>query len=57
MGENAGETLRSFELPVLHENSTPLQYGDWLSLVDSLMGDLFIHFRHVVGNGSAMQLR
>ena len=40
MGENAGETLRSFELPVLHENSTPLQYGDWLSLVDSLMGDL-----------------
>ena len=39
-GENPSETLRTFELPKLAGDATALQFGDWLSVVDSLMGDL-----------------
>ena len=40
VGENASETLRQFELPKLPEDASALQFGDWLSMVDSQMGDL-----------------
>ena len=39
-GENPSETLRTFELPRLAGDATALQFGDWLSIIDSLMGDL-----------------
>ena len=39
-GENPAETLRSFELPRLSIDSSPVQFGDWYSLTDSYMYDL-----------------
>lgn len=39
-GENPTESLRSVELPKLPNDATALQFGDWLSIIDSLMGDL-----------------
>ena len=39
-GENPTESLRSVDLPVLQSSATALQYGDWLSIIDSQMGDL-----------------
>eukprot|EP00434_Breviolum_minutum_P026407 symbB.v1.2.023347.t1/scaffold2131.1/size88260/2 len=39
-GENPTESLRTFELPRLALEASPLQFGDWLSVIDSLMGDL-----------------
>lgn len=39
IGENPSETLRSCELPKSGD-ATALQFGDWLSLVDSMMGDM-----------------
>ena len=40
LGENPNETLRTFELPRLTVDTTALQFGDWMSMVDSQMGDL-----------------
>ena len=40
IGENPNETLRTFELPKLDSNATPLTFGDWWSLLNSQMGDL-----------------
>ena len=40
IGENPTESLRSVDLPVLPSTATALQYGDWLSIIDSQMGDL-----------------
>ena len=40
IGESASESLRTVELPHLSADSTALQYGDWLSIIDSTMGDL-----------------
>ncbi len=34
------ESLRTFDLPKLDEESTALEFGDWLSMVDSYMGDV-----------------
>ena len=39
-GENPTESLRTMELPKLSSESTGLQFGDWLSIIDSMMGDL-----------------
>ena len=39
-GENPNESLRTFDLPRLEESATALEFGDWLSVVDSYMGDL-----------------
>ena len=39
-GENPTESLRSVDLPVLQSSATALPYGDWLSIIDSQMGDL-----------------
>ena len=39
-GENPSENLRTVELPKLSMDATALQFGDWLSIIDSLMGDL-----------------
>ena len=40
-GENPSEHLRTVELPKLSMDATAaLQFGDWLSIMDSLMGDL-----------------
>ena len=39
-GENPNETLRTFDLPRLGEEFSSLEFGDWLSMVDSQMGDL-----------------
>jgi hypothetical protein len=38
-GENLSKNLRT-ELPKLSMDATALQFGDWLSIIDSLMGDL-----------------
>ena len=40
VGENPTESLRTMELPKLQGDSTGLQFGDWLSVIDSMMGDL-----------------
>ena len=40
LGENPTESLWSVELPCLSDESTGLQFGDWLSIIDSMMGDL-----------------
>ena len=40
VGENPSESLRTFDLPLLSEQATALEFGDWLSVVDSHMGDL-----------------
>ena len=40
VGENPSESLRTFDLPLLTEQATALEFGDWLSIVDSHMGDL-----------------
>lgn len=40
VGENPSESLRTFDLPKLDEETTALEFGDWLSMVDSHMGDL-----------------
>ena len=40
LGENPTESLRSVDLPRLCDESTGLQFGDWLSIIDSMMGDL-----------------
>ena len=40
IGENPTESLRTMELPRLSMEASPLQFGDWLSVIDSLMGDL-----------------
>ena len=40
VGENPSESLRTFDLPRLDEEATALEFGDWLSMVDSYMGDL-----------------
>ena len=39
-GESASESLRTVELPRLSADATALQFGDWLSIIDSIMGDL-----------------
>ena len=39
-GENPTESLRTVDLPKLAMESTGLQFGDWLSIIDSTMGDL-----------------
>ena len=39
-GENPSENLRTVDLPKLSMDATALQFGDWLSIIDSLMGDL-----------------
>lgn len=39
-GENPTESLRTVDLPKLAMESTGLQFGDWLSVIDSMMGDL-----------------
>ena len=39
-GENPSETLRTVDLPKLSGDATAVQYGDWLSVVDTMMGDL-----------------
>jgi hypothetical protein len=38
--KNPFENLRTVELPKLSMDATALQFGDWLSIIDSLMGDL-----------------
>ena len=35
LGENPNETLRTFDLPRLERETTALEFGDWLSIVDS----------------------
>lgn len=40
LGENPNESLRTFDLPKLDEEATALEFGDWLSMVDSNMGDV-----------------
>ena len=40
VGENPNESLRTCDLPKLSEATTALEFGDWLSVVDSHMGDL-----------------
>ena len=40
LGENPNESLRTFDLPRLEDSATALEFGDWLSMVDSYMGDL-----------------
>ena len=40
VGENPNETLRTFDLPRLDEEFSSLEFGDWLSMVDSQMGDI-----------------
>ena len=39
-GENPSETLGTVDLPKLSGDATAVQYGDWLSVVDTMMGDL-----------------
>jgi hypothetical protein len=39
-GENPSGNPRDVELPKLSMDATDLQVGDWLSIIDSLMGDL-----------------
>ena len=39
-GENPSENLRTVELPRLSADSNAIQFGDWLSVIGSLMGDL-----------------
>ena len=39
-GENPSENLRTVDLPKLSGDATAVQYGDWLSVVDTMMGDL-----------------
>jgi len=41
-GENLSENLRTVELPKLSIDATALQFGDWLSIIDSLMGYLIV---------------
>ena len=40
IGENPNESLRTCDLPRLSDNTSALEFGDWLSVVDSHMGDL-----------------
>ena len=37
LGKNPNESLRTFEIPELDEEATALEFGDWLSMVDSYM--------------------
>ena len=39
-GEGPGETLRSVELPKLDRNATSLDFGDWLAVVQQMIGDV-----------------
>ena len=39
-GEVTGETLRSVELPKLDRNATSLDFGDWLTVVQQMIGDV-----------------
>ena len=39
-GEVPGETLRSVELPKLDRNATSLDFGDWLAVVQQMIGDV-----------------
>ena len=39
-GEVPGETLRSVELPKLDRNATSLDFGDWLTVVQQMIGDV-----------------
>ena len=39
-GENPSETLRTVDLPRLSADATAVQYGDWLSVVGTMMGNL-----------------
>ena len=39
-GEVPGETLRSVELPKLDRNATSLEFGDWLTVVQQMIGDV-----------------
>ena len=39
-GEIPGETLRSVELPKLDRNATSLDFGDWLAVVQQMIGDV-----------------
>ena len=40
LGENPNESLRTFDLPRLPVDASPLQFGDWWSMMDAHMGDL-----------------
>ena len=39
-GEVPGETLRSVELPKLDRNATSLDFGNWLTVVQQMIGDV-----------------
>ena len=39
-GEVPGETLSSVELPKLDRNATSLDFGDWLTVVQQMIGDV-----------------
>lgn len=39
-GESPNETLRTFEIPKLPHDATPLEFGDGWTMLDSQMGDL-----------------
>ena len=39
-GEVPGETLRSVDLPKLDRNATSLDFGDWLTVVQQMIGDV-----------------
>ena len=39
-GEVPGETLRSVELPKLDRNATSLDFGDWLTVAQQMIGDV-----------------
>ena len=39
-GESLNESLRSLELPKIHQNCSALEFGDWLAVVGPLMADL-----------------
>lgn len=51
--ENPNETLRRFELPSLMAETTAIQFGDWVSMVDSHMGDLSCSSKHLVEYGQS----
>ena len=40
MGEVSSETLRSIDLPPLPQSATSLNFGDWLVIVEPMMGDI-----------------
>ena len=40
MGETPTETLRSVELPKLDRASTAIEFGDWLTVIQQMIGDV-----------------